>query len=81
MLDACGQNGVGFMDGVMFMHSQRLKILREVLDDPAAIGDIRRINAAFTFCAPRNFMTGTYEINPAWNPMAVLGMLAGIASV
>jgi predicted dehydrogenase len=33
MIDACREKRVQFMDGVMFMHSQRLPMLRQVLDD------------------------------------------------
>src|SRR5947209_5291754 len=33
MLDACNRHNVQFMDGVMFMHGQRLGLLRQVLDD------------------------------------------------
>src|SRR5437764_13479016 len=33
MLDACRQHKVQFMDGVMFMHSHRLPLLRQTLDD------------------------------------------------
>ena len=34
MLDVCNQNGVVFMDGVMFMHHQRIHALRKTLSDP-----------------------------------------------
>src|SRR5690606_14601583 len=36
MLDACRQHNVQYMDGVMFMHSQRLPLVRQLLeaDDP-----------------------------------------------
>src|ERR1700678_3452404 len=33
MLDVCRQKRVQFMDGVMFMHSRRLELLRQTLDD------------------------------------------------
>ena len=55
MLDACKANRVQFMDGVMFMHSKRLPLLRQVLDDGQSVGDIRRIVSQFTFLASEEF--------------------------
>ncbi len=55
MTGACAANNVQFMDGVMYMHSDRMPKLREALDDPANIGEIKRIASAFTFCAPPEF--------------------------
>jgi predicted dehydrogenase len=46
MLDTCRRHGVQFMDGVMFLHSRRLPLLRQVLDDPEMIGTIRRVTSA-----------------------------------
>jgi len=48
MVEACRLHGVQFMDGVMFMHSQRLPLLRKVLDDGQNVGEVRRITSAFT---------------------------------
>jgi predicted dehydrogenase len=49
MLSACRKNNVQFMDGVMFMHSQRLARVRETLDDGASVGQIKRIVVAIQF--------------------------------
>src|SRR4030095_12909852 len=46
MIGACRKHGVQFVDGVMFMHSQRLGALRAVLDDGQSIGKIRRIQSS-----------------------------------
>jgi predicted dehydrogenase len=73
MLDTCREHGVQFLDGVMFMHSQRLKRMREVLDDPSAVGDIRRINAAFTFCAPPEFYNGNIRTQSSLEPHGCMG--------
>jgi predicted dehydrogenase len=75
MLEACQNNHVQFKDGVMFMHSRRLDSLRQVLDDPEAIGNIRRITSAFTFSAPPEFFTGNIRANPALEPQGCLGDL------
>lgn len=47
ILAACRQNGVQFMDGVMFMHSKRLEGIRGILDDGETIGAIKRITCQF----------------------------------
>jgi predicted dehydrogenase len=73
MLDACRENRVQFLDGVMFMHSLRLARMREVLDDPVNIGDIRRIQSAFTFNAPPEFYEGNIRSQPALEPHGCVG--------
>src|SRR5262249_54256326 len=75
MLGACRKNGVQFMDGVMFMHSRRLKSLRESLDDSQTIGEVRRITSAFTFCAPPEFYTSNIRAQAALEPQGCLGDL------
>ncbi|OGV68836.1 MAG: oxidoreductase [Lentisphaerae bacterium RIFOXYB12_FULL_65_16] len=47
MLATCRQNGVQFMDGVMFMHSRRLERIRDVLADGQTVGALKRITAQF----------------------------------
>jgi predicted dehydrogenase len=73
MLDVCREHHVQFLDGVMFMHSRRLARMREVLDDPASIGDIRRIQSAFTFNAPPEFYEGNIRSQPALEPHGCMG--------
>jgi predicted dehydrogenase len=75
MLEACQGHGVQFMDGVMFMHSKRLTSIRQALDDRVAIGGIRRITSAFTFCAPPEFFTGNIRAQPSLEPQGCLGDL------
>jgi predicted dehydrogenase len=73
MLDACRENHVQFLDGVMFMHSRRLNRMREVLSDPASVGDIRRIQSAFTFNAPPEFYEGNIRSQPGLEPHGCMG--------
>ncbi len=75
MLQACRNRHVQFMDGVMFMHSRRLTSMRAALDDPNAIGSIRRITSAFTFCAPEEFFTTNIRASAALEPHGCLGDL------
>jgi predicted dehydrogenase len=75
MIDACARNGVQFMDGVMFMHSARLPLLRGVLDDGKTVGTVRRVASHFTFSAPPEFLTGNIRASAALEPLGALGDL------
>lgn len=75
MLAACKKNNVQFMDGVMFMHSQRLNAIREVLDDKKSIGDLRRIASAFSFCGNDEFANANIRSSGELEPLGALGDL------
>ena len=65
---ACDRAGVQFMDGVMFMHSERLKRVRAAIDDGTTIGKLRRINTQFSFCAPDEFLTENIRMHSDLEP-------------
>ena len=48
MADACRQNGVQLMDGVMWVHHERTAAMKQKITD-ATLGQLRRVTAAFTF--------------------------------
>lgn len=75
MLEACAKHKVQFMDGVMFMHSARLPLLRQVLDDGHSIGDIRRITSQFSFRGSDEFMAGNIRVSHELEPLGALGDL------
>ena len=75
MIDACERNGVQFMDGVMFMHSGRLDLVRAVLDDGASVGSARRVTTSFSFCAPEDFLRQNIRANHRLEPLGCLGDL------
>ncbi|MEM7012678.1 MAG: Gfo/Idh/MocA family oxidoreductase [Verrucomicrobiota bacterium] len=75
MIDACKAANVQFMDGVMFMHSQRLDSVREALEDGESVGDIRRIATQFSFCAPDEFREGNIRVHSGLEPAGCLGDL------
>ncbi len=75
MTAACRGNGVQFMDGVMFMHSKRLEVAREVLDDGITVGRIRRISTVFNFNAPDEFFTTNIRVQSGLEPLGCLGDL------
>jgi predicted dehydrogenase len=75
ILDACDRKRVQFMDGVMFMHSQRLALLRQVIDDHQSIGAVRRIASQFSFLAGDDFYTRNIRVSSALEPLGCLGDL------
>ncbi len=75
MLEACCSNGVQFIDGVMFMHSQRLECIRRILNDKNTVGTVRRVTSAFSFCAPNDFFDANIRANGALEPHGCLGDL------
>lgn len=75
MIEACKRNKVQFMDGVMFMHSQRLGRIRQALNDPDSVGQLRRIATGFSFCAPPEFFTGNIRSHGSLEPHGCLGDL------
>jgi predicted dehydrogenase len=75
MIQACQHNNVQFMDGVMFMHSERLNALREILNDGESVGELRRIVSQFSFCAPEDFHRGNIRVSGELEPLGCLGDL------
>jgi predicted dehydrogenase len=74
MISACDNNNVQFMDGVMFMHSQRMPAMRKVLES-GTIGDIRRIACQFSFNGGDEFEEGNIRTNSDLEPHGCLGDL------
>ena len=75
MLDVCRLHRVQFMDGVMFMHSQRLDLIRQVLDDGQSVSEVRRIASAFTFRQSPEFFSNNIRTHSALEPFGCLGDL------
>lgn len=75
MIATCERNQVQFMDGVMFMHSARLRQMRSILDEGSAVGAIRRITSQFSFHGGDEFMRSNIRTDPALEPHGCLGDL------
>jgi predicted dehydrogenase len=75
MLAACQKHRVQFMDGVMFMHSARLGLMRRVLDSPNTIGPLRRIVSQFSFQASADFLKSNIRVQNELEPLGCLGDL------
>ena len=75
MISACEANNVQLMDGVMFMHSDRMPAMRSVLDDGNSVGPIKRIASQFSFCADEEWMSSNIRSNRHMEPAGCLGDL------
>jgi predicted dehydrogenase len=75
MLDACHQHSVQYMDGVMFMHSQRMAAIRRVLDESSNIGQLRRMASSFSFAGDASFRQSNIRVSSALEPYGCLGDL------
>ena len=75
MIQACHENGVQFMDGVMYMHSQRMTAIRKALDEPQYVGKIKRITSQFSFCADESFKQSNIRTDSRMEPQGCLGDL------
>lgn len=80
MIAACKSNQVQYMDGVMFMHSDRLPVLRELLDNPDNIGTLRRLSSGFSFAGDEEFQKSNIRTNSDLEPYGCLGDLGWYCS-
>ncbi|MCH2162540.1 MAG: Gfo/Idh/MocA family oxidoreductase [Phycisphaerales bacterium] len=74
MVDACRANDVQFMDGVMFMHHERLhaieRCLPEIGERPSSMISVH------SFKAPDDFFETNIRVNPDTEPLGCVGDLA-----
>ena len=64
------------MDGVMFMHHDRMAALSKLVHRERALGAVRRVNVSFAFPGMTPDMVATnIRFNPAMEPMGCLGDL------
>jgi predicted dehydrogenase len=76
LVDLAKARGVQYMDGVMFMHSARMKKLREVLDDGTSIGKLKRIATHFSFLGDEAFKKSNIRTMSQYEPYGCVGDLA-----
>lgn len=80
MLAACKRNNVQYMDGVMFMHSQRLPMIRDILDDQNQLGQLRRMVSQFSFTGDAEFCQSNIRTSSELEPYGCLGDLGWYCS-
>ncbi len=79
MLEACRQNSVQYMDGVMFMHSARLPLVRSLLDE-GRVGTLRRLASQFSFHGDDQFRRSNIRTHSELEPYGCLGDLGWYCS-
>lgn len=80
MLSACASHNVQYMDGVMFMHSARLPLIRTILNDPQRIGTLRRLASQFSFAGDQEFQQSNIRTHSELEPYGCLGDLGWYCS-
>ncbi len=75
MLAACDKHNVQYMDGVMFMHSQRLPLVRNLLDAAEPVGELRRMASQFSFAGDETFRNSNIRTHSELEPYGCLGDL------
>ncbi len=75
MLAACRDANVQYMDGVMFMHSQRLPLVRKLLDSENPVGKLRRMASHFSFAGDDTFCNSNIRTHSELEPYGCLGDL------
>ena len=75
MVDACADAGVQFMDGVMFDHSQRIRIISDKVQKGEVVGKPRRIYAHFSFSGDTSFQKSNIRTDSVLEPHGCLGDL------
>lgn len=73
-IDACKENGVQFMDGTMWLHSNRTQALEKHITN-GDIGDVKRVTSGFTFKAPNKewYEGGNGRTDKTREPMGCFG--------
>lgn len=75
MVAACEAAGTQFMDGVMFMHGDRLGLLTRASQDPQIVGRLRRIYSQFCFAGDAAFQQHNIRMDARLEPFGCLGDL------
>ena len=75
MLEACRRQSVQFMDGVMFMHSQRLAAMKEAITRDGGLGPLKRIESVFSFPSDGDFFRNNIRAHSSLEPLGCIGDL------
>ena len=75
MTAACTENGVQFMDGVMFVHTGRMERIRALVAEKSTLGGIRRVTTQFSFNGDAHFFSENMRLHSAMEPQGCLGDL------
>ena len=80
MLTASRDNNVMFMDGVMFIHHDRMISLANILQDPYT-GNVQRVSSSFSFNGSEEFLSSNIRVKLTGDPFGCLGDLGWYCSL
>jgi predicted dehydrogenase len=75
ILATCQENGVIFMDGVMFHHHNRMRELFRSLHDPFFVSEAVRVQSSFSFRGNEDFFSNNIRAKSTADPLGALGDL------
>lgn len=77
MVDACKANGVQFMDNTMFIHHERMQLMKKVIEDSSSFGSVKHVVSTFTIdCAlDEDWKKNNIRTSAATEPFGCLGDL------
>ncbi|KAL8162589.1 hypothetical protein V2J09_014078 [Rumex salicifolius] len=73
ILEACESNEVQFMDGTMWVHHPRTRMMHEFFMDEHKFGRLKNIQAIFSFAANDNFLENDIRVKPDLDGLGSLG--------
>ncbi|KVH98591.1 uncharacterized oxidoreductase At4g09670-like [Cynara cardunculus var. scolymus] len=73
IIEACESNGVQLMDSTMWMHNPRTAEMKKFISDPEKFGELRSVNAIFTFAADSDFLENDIRVKPDLDALGALG--------
>lgn len=79
IIDVCVKHGVQLMDGTMWMHHPRTRILKKIIDEGKVLGEVKEVTTNFSFAAPPGFGENIRSKREC-DPLGALGDLGWYAS-
>ncbi|KAL9245050.1 hypothetical protein vseg_018748 [Gypsophila vaccaria] len=71
----CEECGVQFMDGTMWMHHPRTRVMADFLGDPSRFGLLKSVQACFSFAGDSDFLENDIRVRPDLDGLGALGDL------
>ncbi|KAG9451199.1 hypothetical protein H6P81_011164 [Aristolochia fimbriata] len=73
ILEVCEANRVQFMDGTMWLHNPRTRIMADILSDAERLGEIQSIHSTSSFTPPPEFFEKNIRVKPDLDALGALG--------
>ncbi|XP_074264408.1 putative oxidoreductase At4g09670 [Silene latifolia] len=73
IIDACEEGGVQFMDGTMWTHHPRTRVMSDFLQDSQRFGQLHYVQTCFSFAADNDFLENDIRVSPDLDALGALG--------